>query len=338
MSCKRAGMWLGGDVSKGWVDVAVGLPEVATQDWAALPKVRVDFDEGGVHDLLAWLSGQGIDRADIGGVCVESTGRLSRRWADLLGERLGPVSIVNPMLPKAYGQSLGIREKSDWRDACTLALFGREHRPKPTVTPLKEQRQLRELSRLYTAVQADWQAYRLRLSDGPETPSVKRELRAMIRGLEARLKRLAKEMDAIIDRNEQLRQDAECAESIIGVGRTTMRVVLAEFGDLRTFKRNELVSYAGLYPSEYTSGSSVHRQPHLVKRGGGRLRSALFMCALSAKSKNPHMRAFAERLEAHGKAPMAALGAVMRKLLLLIRTLIVNQEHYDPTHGFQKPS
>jgi transposase len=252
----------------------------------------------------------------------------------LLKDRLGPISIVNPALPKAYGRSLGIREKSDWREACTLALFGRERRPNPTTGPLKQYRQLRELSRLYSTIQSDMQAYELRLSDSPETAAVKRELRATIRGLQARLKRLAEEMDAIIDRDQQLRQDVQHAETIVGVGRKTMYVVLAELGDLRTFKRNQLVAYAGLYPSEYTSGTTVHRKPHLAKGGGSRVRSALFMCALSAIRWNPHMRVFAERLASNGKTPMAVMGAIMRKLLLLIRTMVVNAKDYDRTHGF----
>ena len=44
------------------------------------------------------------------------------------------------------------------------------------------------------------------------------------------------------------------------------------------------------------------------------------------------MRTFANRLLANGKAPMQMLAAVMRKLLLLVRTLIVNECDYDPNY------
>ena len=68
----------------------------------------------------------------------------------------------------------------------------------------------------------------------------------------------------------------------------------------------------------------------MVKRGGAAIRKALYLCAMSAIRWNPQMRRLYHRLIKKGKAPMAALGAVMRKLLLLIRSLLVNNTEYQP--------
>ena len=64
------------------------------------------------------------------------------------------------------------------------------------------------------------------------------------------------------------------------------------------------------------------------------MRKALYMCAMSARKYNPHMKKFADRLEKNGKEPMQILGAIMRKLLLLVRAVVISGKAYDPEYGF----
>ena len=45
------------------------------------------------------------------------------------------------------------------------------------------------------------------------------------------------------------------------------------------------------------------------------MKRTLFMAALTARKHNPRLRAFYERLVAHGKKPIVAVVAVMRKLV-----------------------
>ena len=103
-------------------------------------------------------------------------------------------------------------------------------------------------------------------------------------------------------------------------------------GDLAEYTRSEIVGYAGLYPVDFESGSSVHKLPHLAKGGGGRVRRVLYMAAMSARRYCPQLKAFADRLESQGKKKLVVLAAVMRKLLLLIRALVVTGHDYDPNY------
>ncbi len=57
------------------------------------------------------------------------------------------------------------------------------------------------------------------------------------------------------------------------------------------------------------------------------------MAALSARRRCPHLQAFADTLKQNGLANMQILGAVMRKLLLLIRTLVIHELDYDPNYA-----
>ena len=80
--------------------------------------------------------------------------------------------------------------------------------------------------------------------------------------------------------------------------------------------------------------ASDSREKRPGRCGGGRIRKVLYVVAMRACTYNPHMRAFAERLKANGKKPMEATGAVMRKLRVLIRAVVVSGKSCDPTFGY----
>jgi len=249
---------------------------------------------------------------------------------DTLDGALGPVSMVNPQRTKAFGDSLGCRDKTDAGDARVLALYGATLQPQPTALPSPVHRELQECNRLFSALSVDKQAYQARLKDGPLSPLVCRELKHTILALDRRMASVQKHMDRLVENDSRLAEDAQRIASIKGVGQRTAYVLLAELGDLRRFDRNEIASYAGLYPRHHDSGTSVRKRPRMVKRGGAAIRKALYVCAMSAIQWNPQMRQLYRRLTKNGKAPMAALGAVMRKLLLLARSLLVHNTFYEP--------
>lgn len=325
------GWWIGVDVSKRSFSAALASGEDEPSDWAGLPYGTFEHTETGLKAFAQWVR-ERLAGCDLDGICLESTGRLGWIWMEALGQRLGPVSMVNPARPKRFAESLGLRDKTDRIDACVLALFGAMVRPMPTQLPAPVLRELRECNRIFTAISMDRQAYEKRLHDGFSSGVVRRELRRTLAGLERRMDALQKRMDELVASDAGLAEDVQRITTIKGVGRRTAYVLIAELGDMRTYSRSELVSFAGLYPRSVQSGSSVHKPSRLAKHGGGPIRRALYLCAMSARVHNPQIRRFYLRLRANGKAPMAALGAVMRKLLLLARSLLIHGTVYDPNH------
>ncbi len=93
---------------------------------------------------------------------------------------------------------------------------------------------------------------------------------------------------------------------------------------------DQLAAFAGLTPSEFSSGSSVHGKPRLSKIGNRSLRKVLYMPALVARRYNPLIRAFCERLLAKGKSKMAVIGAAMHKLLRQVFGVLKSGQPFDP--------
>ena len=67
----------------------------------------------------------------------------------------------------------------------------------------------------------------------------------------------------------------------------------------------------------------------LSKVGNAAVRRALYLPAVVALRANPLLRVFAQRLLAAGKPKMAVLGAVMRKLLLVMRAVLISGKPYQ---------
>lgn len=321
-------VWIGGDLSKGSIGCAVAVEGEA---FDRSRKVHTfERTSSGNDALVAWASSvEGLQ-----GICIESTGRLSIQFVLEVGARLPvPVSIVEPSRPRQFAKSLGIKVKNDSVDARVLAQFGLKMVPHPTRLPDRVWRELKECTRLREVLCEERKGHTQRLKDGPESKLVQRELKHQVKSLDTRIKAVEAECERLIEQIPQAAEDKRRAMTIPGVGIQTATILLAELGNLRDYKRNEIVGFAGLYPVDCTSGSSVFKPPHLAKGGGSRLRRVLYMAALSARRHCSQLRIFADRLAQEGKKKKVIIGAVMRKLLLLIRAVVATGRDYDP--GYQ---
>ncbi len=100
--------------------------------------------------------------------------------------------------------------------------------------------------------------------------------------------------------------------------------------NIAEFTPKALAAFAGLSPSEHSSGTSVRRPGRISRVGSPRLRSILYMCALSAKRTNKALADFVRRMADAGKAPKVILVAVARKLLVYAHAVIRTQRPFQP--------
>ena len=136
-----------------------------------------------------------------------------------------------------------------------------------------------------------------------------------------------------------LAADLALLESITGVGRQTATTVLAELPPVDLLPSAEsAAAYCGLAPSEFTSGKSVRKRTRLSKAGNARLRTALYLPTLTAIRFNPVLKRFYDRLVAAGKPKMQAVGACMRKLVMICYGVLKNRKPFDPNSSGVRPA
>lgn len=120
-------------------------------------------------------------------------------------------------------------------------------------------------------------------------------------------------------------------QTVPGIGEVTAATLIGELGDFSQFASVEkLVAYVGVNPGLRHSGKRTPSHAPMCKVGSQVVRHALYLAALSAARFNPVIRAFYERLVAAGKPKKLALGACMRKLLLIVFAVAKRRKPFEP--------
>lgn len=296
--------YLGIDVSQDWLD-AVVLP--TGEKW------HVSTDSVELENWIRSLP-QGIEL-----VAMEATGGLEARIAAMLNEHEIPVSIVNPKRARDFARSMGMLAKNDRVDAHGLALFAQRVRPSVTILPDKQQSALRELMTRRRQLVENLKAERNRLGRAT-TDVVRTSLKEHIGWLEKRLSHLEKEIEQMIQDSPVWKEQEQRLRSVPGVGPVTVQALLADLPELGSLSRRQIAALVGVAPYCHQSGKTCGRT--FIEGGRGRVRHVLYMAALTAQKWNPVIRDFAARLQEKGKANKVVLVACMRKLLVILNSMM----------------
>lgn len=153
------------------------------------------------------------------------------------------------------------------------------------------------------------------------------ELRALldqIAFLEQHVAAVEQEVEAPMATIEQHLTD------IKGISAVLAASLLAEIGDVSRFSRLEnLVAYAGIDPTIFSSGEFTASESHMSKRGSPYLRRALWLAAVSTSRWNPDLQAYLHRRLEEGKPYRVVMGAIARKLLARIYVILKENRPYE---------
>jgi transposase len=281
--------------------------------------------------LLAFLL-QGTERVR---VCLESSGNYSLDLALALhAHPQVEVSVINPRRARRFAESLGERSKTDPVDARVLCQYAARMPWVAWQPPTSVALRLRAITRAIESLgvmhtQESNRAHAL--SSSQALPAlVLRETQRHQRYLEHRMKQLRREALRLIARDRELDRRYQLMLTVPGIGETSALHILGELVVLSdALDARQWVAFSGLDPSHFSSGTSVEKRPRISRGGSRHLRRALYMPALVALRREPHLRAFYQRLLSRGKARLQAVVAVMRKLLHALFAMFRSNQSYD---------
>jgi transposase len=318
-----AAAFVGIDVSKATFDACLLTPDGKARE-KAFPNAP-----GGFAALLAWADGHGAGMTARFG--MEATGGYEDALATHLHATGRHVSVINPTRVKYAGVMRGRRNKTDKADARRIAAYTRNESPPAWTPPTPEVRELQAFVRRRDDLRALAATEKARLESPLLTPAARKSVARVVKLLGKEADAMQKAADALIAVTPALAADAALLGSIPGVGTQTASTVLAELPALdRVPSAQSAAAYCGLSPREFRSGSSVRGRTRLSKSGNARLRKALYLPTLTAIRFNPLLKGFFGRLVAAGKPKMQAVGACMRKLVMICYGVLRNRTPFDP--------
>jgi transposase len=260
-------------------------------------------------------------------IVLEATGGYERTLvADLLAAG-HKVVVANPRQVRDFARGLGQLAKTDRLDAQILARFAALVKPEPR---RQDSEQVALLAELVTRRRqlCDLMTQESNRLPHARHPQVQKSLKKNLRTLEKQIEELDKLIRRNIDSDDGLRRKDEIVQSFKGVGPGTSAMLLGQMPELGRLNRQQIAALAGLAPWDFQSGKWAGQS----KIWGGRMpvRNMLYMAALSAIRFNPVIKTFYERLESHGKKFKVAITACMRKMLVILNTLVRNNCLWSP--------
>lgn len=296
----------------------------ATLCWAihGLPgRHELKNDEASIS---AWLAALPRDAA----IAVESTGKFHLavvRLTEASGRR---AYVLNARDVFFFAKTLGVRAKTDCKDAQLIASYLAQHhsRLRVWVPGTALENRVQSLLRCRAAVATKRSSLRQALKevDG---------LELVIGALEEKFDVLLQEIDdqiaRLIHSDDALARKRDLLRTITGVGPQASALFTGLLSRLRFANVNALIAYTGLDPRPNDSGSKIGRR-RLTKRGNPELRRQLYLCAFAAS----HSRVFGplyRSIKAKGFKPTEALVILGRKILRIVWSVWNTDQPFDPS-------
>jgi transposase len=305
-----SGIFVGIDVSKRWLEVHV---QGNASSW------KVGNDAEGMISLVEQMKPVQPTL-----IVFEATGGYERRAAKALREAGLPVAVVNPTRVRRFAEAMGILAKTDKIDARVIAWYASVVHPPVNGQQTTLEEQLAACVERRRQLLVELVAEKNRLSTCPTW--MKAGIEEHVGWLEEHIERLAAEIQAFIAQDPQWKERAEIIDSVPGVGEVTAATMVAELPELGSLSGKKIAALVGVAPFNKDSGPKRGKRRIFGGREG--VRRTLFMAALSATRHNPVIRAFYERLLRYGKEKKVALVACMRKLLVIINSMVKKSEKW----------
>ena len=244
--------------------------------------------------------------------------------AELVSAKL-PVAVINPKMIRDFAKSVGQLAKTDKMDAAIIARYAAVIEPNISPIVSKQQQKLKSLvARRRQLVQM--RVIEKNHKEQAHFTEIKKSIQLILQALEHEIESIEKAIMDNIHADAELREKLAILKSVPGIGNITAAVLIADLPELGSFNRAEVAKMVGVAPINRDSGR--YRGKRMTGPGRRHVRKALYMAMLSVIRHNKQLRPFYERLTGTGKLKMVALVATMRKLLVILNTMIKNKEHW----------
>lgn len=304
MSNNQSSVYVGIDVSKSQLDIAIGKDG---EYWKA------SNDQLGIQRTIERLK---IIQPEL--IIVKSTGGLEIALITEMFATGLPFALVQPKRVRDFARSIGLLAKTDKLDAHLLAQFGEAVKPPLSRLPGEAEQYLnalmvrrRQLLDMVVVENNHLATTRL---------SMRLEVEEHIAWMEKELKELDKKIDEQIQQIPHFKEKEKILRSAKGVGPVLCAKLLSGLPELGTINRKKIAALVGVAPFNDESG---HRRGKRRTKGGREdVRNVLYMATISAARSNPVIKVFYKHLLNEGKLKKVALVACMRKFLTILNAMI----------------
>jgi transposase len=304
---------VGIDVSKRKVDACLR---------AAGARLSVVSTPEGQAELVAWLRANRVRVA-----AMEASGGYERIWAEALRAAGIKIRIIDPKRVKYFAKSAGRLAKNDRIDAETIAWYAETF----PADPQPHDPQLDELERLVKARAGfkDLETRVVQQREHRQPADIAKAHATVLKAIRAELRKIDAAIAAKIKANPTFARRAAIIRSVPGLGVRAAAGLIAWLPELGHVSNEAAAALLGAAP--YDDDSGEHHGERHIAGGRRKLRNLLYMPVMGAATQhNPVLKPFYQRLLARGKKAKVALVACMRRLIVILNTMLARDQFWNP--------
>ena len=276
----------------------------------------------GRRKLIAWLRSYKVGKA-----VMEASGGYERDWGKALREADIEVRVVDPKRVRNFARSAGRLAKNDSIDAEIIAWFAETFREAPDQAYDAEREKLVQMVNARQGL-LEMQTELQNRGEHSVPAVVQGVQKRLLKKIAAEIATIGLAIAAMVKATPRFTELAEIIESVPGLAGTTSAGLIAAMPELGLASDKAVAALLGAAP--YDDDSGKRRGERHIKGGRRRIRNIFYMACLGAATRhNPVLKAFYQRLIAKGKKKKVALVACMRKLIVILNTMIARREKWD---------
>lgn len=302
---------LGIDVSKDSFDVFVH--ETSTHK-------KFEMNKGHIRKAMSWIK---KNKPTL--IVLEATGGYERTLVAELATAKLPVVVSNPRQIRDFAKATGKLAKTDKIDAAVIAHYAAAIMPE--IRPLlnKQEQKLSALTSRRRQL-VELRAIEKNHKEHAYLPEISTSVETVIQKLTTEIESIEAMVTNLISSDPDMQNKIDQISSVPGVGKITAAVLMADLPELGTLNRKQIAALIGVAPMNRDSGQ--FRGKRMTGSGRKSIRTALFMAMLAVIQFNPKLKAFYKHLVDQGKPKMVALVAAMRKLIVILNSMLKNNESW----------
>ena len=280
----------------------------------------VPNNEKGINEAVKTIAKHRPSR-----VVIEATGRLEMPFIFACDKAKLPYVIANPLHVKRFAGAIGRRAKNNRLDAALIAHFGEAIQPK--LTKLKSEN-IRLMSDLVTRRNQLLSMQTMEKNRQQILPqSLASSIKPILTALKNQIVKVEEKISKLIDTCPEYQAKNEILQSMPGIGKIASASIISNVPEPGFITNKQASSLIGVAPITRESGRLKGKR--MIQGGRAQVRTVLYMAMMSAIQCNPVFKATYERLLAAGKPKKVAIVACMRKMVVILNSMLRDGVMWD---------
>ncbi|WP_391086977.1 IS110 family transposase [Vibrio sp. NH-UV-68] len=258
-------------------------------------------------------------------VVIEATGRLEMPFILACDQAKLPYVIANPLRIKRFAGAIGQRAKNDRLDAAIIAHYAEKVQPELTKLKAENIRLMSDLVTRRNQLLSIQTMERNRLQILPK--NIASTITPILTALKNQIEKVEAKITKLIDTSPEYQNKNEILQSMPGVGKILAASIISNVPELGYITNKQASSLIGVAPIVRESGR--YKVKRITQGGRTQVRTVMYMAMMSAIQCNPVFKTTYERLLAAGKPKKVAIVACMRKMVVILNSMLRDGVMWD---------